>query len=70
MRGPRGSIEIASFFKNKPRHPQQHKLAREPASLRGSRVEFQEMGDRFGTLFDCFIRLANPSLIKENQETH
>ena len=32
------------------RHPQRHKLAREPSNLRGSRVEFQAMGDRLATL--------------------
>ena len=32
------------------RHPQRHKLAGEPANLRGSRAEFQEMGDRLATL--------------------
>ena len=32
-----------------------HKLTRELASLRGSRVEFQEMGDRFAILFEFFM---------------
>ena len=31
------------------------KLTRELASLRGSRVEFQEMGDRFAILFEFFM---------------
>ena len=47
-RGARGSIEIAKCA-------QRHKLARGPANLRGSRVEFQEMGDRFATLFERMV---------------
>ena len=39
-------------FKNKLRQRERHKLAPEPANLRGSRVELQEMGDRLATLFE------------------
>ena len=40
-RGPRGSIEIAKCLN--------------VTTSRGSRVEFRERGDRFATLFECFL---------------
>ena len=46
-----------SSAKNKLRNPQRNKLARKPGNLRGSRVEFQEMGDRFATLIECCLFL-------------
>ena len=53
-RGPRGSIEIAHvLFLEPTAPPSTSQLAQEPANLRGSRVEFQEMGDRLATLLEC-----------------
>ena len=51
------------YFWNKLGHPQRHKLARESAYLRGFRVEFQKMGERLVTLFECFLNFPGVSYL-------
>ena len=51
------------YFWNKLGHPQRHKLARESAYLRGFRVEFQKMGERLVTLFECFLNFSGASYL-------
>ena len=53
------SFPVCAIFTNKVRHPQRHKLAREPANLSGSHVEFQEKGNRFSTLFECSLNFQS-----------
>ena len=40
------------------RHLQRHKLEREPPNL----LEFQEMGDRLATLFECSLNFGKRSI--------
>ena len=61
---PRGAIIKAfhrnsqlRYFHSKLRHPQRHKLAREPANLRGSCEEFQELGDRLATSIESSLKI-------------
>ena len=59
--GPRGSIEIAkcAIFRTNCTTPAQRasqtRAGTRKFNLRGSRVEFQEMGDRPATLFESFL---------------
>ena len=54
------------YFHSKLRHPQRHKLAREPANLRGSRVEFQELGDRLATLIESSLNFPSAYYLINN----
>ena len=65
-RGPCRSIEItkcAILEQSPPPWSQRHKLAREPANFRCSRVEFQEIGDRFATLLEHSLNFPSASYI-------
>ena len=48
------------------RHPQRHKLAREPANLRGSCVEFQELGDRLATSIESSLNFPSAYYLINN----
>ena len=52
-----------AIFTDKLRHHQRHKLAREPANLSGSRVEFQEKGNRFSTSVECSLNFQSASYL-------
>ena len=56
--GPRGSIEIANVLfleQTAPPSTSQIRAGKRKFNLRGSRVEFQETGDRPVTLFESFL---------------
>ena len=65
-RGPCRSIEITKctiLEQSPPPWSQRHKLAREPANFRCSRVEFQEIGDRFPTLLEHSLNFPSASYL-------